>query len=173
MAVRWANVPIPEPYVAALIGAGVMRVIAPIPPLSPSMARAVGWPMVAGGIGLAAWAVASAGEADVEHESDLVTAGAYAVSRNPMYVGWSGAVLGLAAIRRDAWLLAAWLIATRALHDEVLGEQARLSERFGDSYGAYRRTVPRYVSLRHRPRDPRGGRGRSSPAAGRAGAPAA
>lgn len=107
--------------------------------------------MLAGGVGLAAWAVASAGDADVERESELVTAGAYAVSRNPMYVGWSGAVLGLAAIRRNAWLLAAWLLATRALHDEVLDEEARLSRRFGHSYDAYLRRVPRYLSLRLRP----------------------
>jgi len=153
MAVRWANVPIPETYVAALIGAALMHVTAPIRlPLSPSIGRVAGWPMLAGGIGLAAWAVASAGEADVEGQSELVTAGAYAVSRNPMYVGWSAAVLGLAAIRRDAWLLTAWLVATRALHDEVLGEERRLSERFGDSYRAYRRMVPRYLSRSAPPR---------------------
>jgi protein-S-isoprenylcysteine O-methyltransferase Ste14 len=152
MAVRWANVPIPEPQVAALIGAAVMRVIAPVRlPLGRSAARLAGWPMLAGGVGLVAWAVASAGDADVERESELVTAGAYAVSRNPMYVGWSAAVLGFAAIRRDAWLLAAWLLATRALHDEVQDEEARLARRFGQSYSAYRRRVPRYLSLRLRP----------------------
>ena len=152
MAVRWANVPIPETYVAALIGAAVMHLIAPIRvPLSPST-RLVGWPMLAGGIGMAAWAVVSAGDSDVERESELVSTGAYAVSRNPMYFGWSAAVVGLAAIRRDAWLLSAWLLATRALHDEVLGEEGRLSERFGDAYRAYRHLVPRYLLLRRRPR---------------------
>jgi protein-S-isoprenylcysteine O-methyltransferase Ste14 len=155
MAVRWANVPIPETYVAALIGSALMHAIAPIPaPLSRSTARLAGWPLLAGGVGMAAWAVVSAGEADVERDSELVTAGVYAVSRNPMYVGWSAAVLGLATIRRDPWLLAAWLLATRAIHDEVLGEEARLAGRFGDAYRAYRRAVPRYLTLRRRPRGP-------------------
>ena len=149
MAVRRANVPIPEPYVAALIGAAVMRAVVPIlVPLRPWATRVAGWPLVAGGIGMAAWAVASAGEADVGRESELVTSGAYAVSRNPMYVGWSAAVVGLATIRRDAWLLAAWLLAARALDEEVLEEERRLSERFGDAYSAYRRAVPRYLSLK-------------------------
>lgn len=174
MAIRWANVPIPETYVAALMGAGLMRVIAPIrAPLSRSTARIAGWPMLAGGIGMAAWAVVSAGEADVERDSELVTAGAYAVSRNPMYEGWSAAVLGLATIRRDPWLLAAWLLATRALHDEILGEEVRLSRRFGDAFGAYRRAVPRYLTLRRRPPGPRGAREQSSPGASRAATPGA
>ena len=128
-----------------------MHVVAPIRvPLSSSTARVAGWPTLAGGIGLAAWAVVSAGEADVERESELVTAGAYAVSRNPMYVGWSAAVLGLAMMRRDAWLLASWLPATRALHDEVLGEEERLAQRFGATYRAYRGMVRRYLPLRRR-----------------------
>ena len=146
MAVRWANVPIPEAYVAAIIGAAVMHVVAPIRvPLSASTARAIGWPMLAGGIGLAAWAVASAGDTDVERDSELVTTGAYGQSRNPMYVGWAGAMAGLAALRRDPWLAVGWLFATRAVAAEVLREEVRLSKRFGAEYGAYRRSVPRYI----------------------------
>ena len=149
MAVRWANVPIPEPYVAALIGAAVVHVVAPIRiPLSPSAARVIGWPMLAGGIGLAAWAVTSAGDADVERDSELVTTGAYAVSRNPMYVGWAAAVAGLATLRRDPWMAAGWLFATRAVTAEVLREELRLSKRFGAEYSTYRRRVPRYVRIR-------------------------
>jgi protein-S-isoprenylcysteine O-methyltransferase Ste14 len=77
----------------------------------------------------------------------LVTSGAYAHSRNPMYVGWSAAVAGAALARRDAWLLVGWVLASRVLHDEVLDEEARLAARFGMTYAAYRRRVPRYLSL--------------------------
>jgi len=146
MAWRWSNVPIPETYVAALVGAAVLRIVAPISaPLGRS--SAFGWPLLAGGIGLAAWAVASAGNADVESDSGLITTGAYAHSRNPMYVGWSAAVLGIATVRRDPWLLAGWLLATRALHDEVVGEETGLAARFGDAYTTYRERVPRYLPL--------------------------
>lgn len=151
MAWRWSNVPVPETYVAALVGATVLGLVTPMKlPLGRSSARIVGWPMLAGGLGLATWAVASAGEADVEGDSELVTAGAYAHSRNPMYVGWSAAVLGTAMVRRDAWLLAGWVLATRVLHDEVLGEEVRLAGRFGDAYATYRERVPRYVQLPER-----------------------
>lgn len=144
MAWRWSNVPIPEQYVAVLVGAAVLRIVAPASaPLGRS--SAFGWPVLAGGIGLAAWAVSSAGDADVETDSELVTTGAYAHSRNPMYLGWSAAVLGIAMVRRDAWLLAGWLLATRALHDEVLREETVLATRFGDAYAAYRERVPRYL----------------------------
>lgn len=102
--------------------------------------------MVAAGAGIVAWAVASAGDADVERESALVTTGAYAVSRNPMYVGWSTGVLGLALGTRSAWLLAAWLLAVSALDREVDAEESRLVERFGAEYTAYRDRVPRYLA---------------------------
>ena len=146
MAWRWSNVPVPEKYVAALVGAAILHVVTPLTiPLSRTTARILGLPILAGGIGLAAWAVASAGDADVEKDSQLVTIGAYAYSRNPMYVGWSAAVLGLATARRDPWLLAGWLIASRALHDEVVEEEARLAARFGNAYATYRERVPRYI----------------------------
>jgi len=149
MAWRWSNVPIPETYVAALVGAAVMHVVMPVRlPLPAGAARLVGATSMAAGIGLAAWAVSSAGDADVESDSELVTSGAYAHSRNPMYVGWSAAVVGTAVARRDAWLLGGWLIAARVLHGEILGEEARLATRFGSAYAAYRRRVPRYLTVR-------------------------
>jgi len=143
-----SNVPIPETYVAALVGAAVMHVVMPIRlPLPAGAARLVGVASMAAGIGLAAWAVASAGDADVESDSELVTSGAYAHSRNPMYVGWSAAVAGAALASRDAWLLVGWVLASRILHDEVLDEEARLAARFGNAYAAYRERAPRYLPL--------------------------
>lgn len=101
--------------------------------------------LVAGGAGLAAWAVSSAGEADVERESELVTDGAYALTRNPMYLGWSAGVLGLAVASRSAWVLIAWALALRALDREITVEESRLSARFGGEFAAYRARVPRYL----------------------------
>jgi protein-S-isoprenylcysteine O-methyltransferase Ste14 len=143
---RWSNVPIPEPLVVAIVGAAALHAILPLRiPLGRRMRLALAGPMLATGIGLAAWAVLSAGDADVESDSALVTSGAYAVTRNPMYVGWSVSVLGLACGTGSAWLLAGWLAALRAIDREVDVEEARLLQRFGAAYVAYRDRVPRYL----------------------------
>ena len=108
--------------------------------------KLVGWPLVLGGIGLAGWAVGSAGTTDVERPGELVTIGAYAISRNPMYVGWSMAILGIGALSSAAWIPVCWAIGARFVHREVLREEARLSRTFGSEYEAYRGRVSRYLS---------------------------
>ena len=149
-----SNVPVPEPYVVALIGAGALHALIPLRiPLARSPRLALAGPMVATGIGLASWAVVSAGEADVGGDSALVTAGAYAMTRNPMYLGWSLGVLGLAFGTGSAWLLAGGLAAARVIDREVDVEEARLLERFGAAYAAYCDRVPRHLptaTLRNR-----------------------
>jgi protein-S-isoprenylcysteine O-methyltransferase Ste14 len=143
---RWSNIPVPEAHLASLVAGAAAHAVAPIPlPVPGSLARGGGALLVAFGVGLAGWAVASAGDADVEADSALVTDGAYAFSRNPMYAGWSTAALGLAVARRSAPMLVAWLVAVRALDREVDREEARLSRRFGTDYEGYRRRVPRYL----------------------------
>jgi protein-S-isoprenylcysteine O-methyltransferase Ste14 len=143
---RWSNIPVPEPHLIALAAAAGLHAILPLRiPLARGARIALAGPMVATGIGLATWAVASAGDADVETNSALVTSGAYAVTRNPMYLGWSMGVLGLALGTGSAWLLAGWLSAVRALDREVDVEEARLVQRFGAAYVAYRDRVPRYL----------------------------
>jgi protein-S-isoprenylcysteine O-methyltransferase Ste14 len=143
---RWSNIPVPEPHVAAIVGAASLHFVLPLRiPLARRTRLALAGPMLATGIGLVAWAVASAEDADVESDSALVTSGAYAFSRNPMYVGWSTGVLGLAVGTGSAWLLAGWLAAVRTLDREVAIEESRLIQRFGLAYGAYRERVPRYL----------------------------
>ena len=142
---RWSNIPIPEPHVAALIGAAALHWLLPLRlPISRAAGVLVGSTLLGAGTGLVVWAVASAGDTDVEREAGLVTSGAYAATRNPMYVGWSAAVLGLALATRSAWLLAAWALAARALHREIGAEERRLRDRFGDDYEAYLERTPRY-----------------------------
>ena len=149
---RWSNVPVPEPHVAALIGAGALHVALPLHlPFGRRTGRAVAGPLLAGGFGLAAWAVASAGDADVERDEALVTGGAYGLSRNPMYIGWSAGVLGLAFWTRSLWLLAAWILAIRALDRQIDSEESRLLDRFGPAFRTYRDRVPRYIGENRSP----------------------
>lgn len=143
---RWSNVPVPEAHVAALIVGSCLHLAFPVRlPLRRSAALAMGVPMIVGGIVLGAWAVGSAEDADVEQASELVTTGAYQVSRNPMYLGWSAAVLGIGVVARSTWLLACGVLAVRVLHRVVLGEEARLTERFGATYEEYQARVERYL----------------------------
>ena len=145
---RWSNVPVPEPHVAAIIGAAVLHSVLALPiPIARRTRWLLAGPILAGGIGLVAWAVTSAGNADVERDSALVTHGAYALSRNPMYLGWSSSVLGLALGTGSAWLLAGWIVAVRALDREIDVEESRLRARFGPACDAYLDAVPRYLAL--------------------------
>jgi protein-S-isoprenylcysteine O-methyltransferase Ste14 len=144
--VRWSNVPIPERHLAALVAASGLHWVLPLPiPLARSTRLVLAGPMLGLGIGLVAWAVASAGAAEVETDSELVTGGAYAHTRNPMYLGWNLGVLGLAFGSGSAWLLAGCLAAAIAIDREVDVEEARLLQRFGARYMAYRNRVPRYL----------------------------
>lgn len=87
---RWGNVPVPEAHLAALGVAALAHLMLPARlPLGRRAAHLAGWLTMVAGIGLAAWGVSSASAADVgvDRPSRLVTTGAFAVSRNPMYQG--------------------------------------------------------------------------------------
>jgi protein-S-isoprenylcysteine O-methyltransferase Ste14 len=142
---RWANVPLPELYLGSACVGTLVDVVVPVRLPLPAWTRFLGAALVTSGVALIAWAVASAAETSVDEPRELVTTGAYAVSRNPMYVGWGAAVLGAAVLNRNPWLLIAWLHAARAVHGEVLEEERSLSARFGRSFEEYRIRRPRYL----------------------------
>lgn len=79
----------------------------------------------------------------------LITWGLYSYTRNPLYIGnlllWTGAVL-FAAGRYMPWLLAAVFVLFLVQYTLIVSlEEAKLAELFGESYTAYRRSVPRIV----------------------------
>jgi len=76
----------------------------------------------------------------------LVTAGAYRLTRNPMYLGMVLVLIGtsLTAGSASVWvvpLLFVWAIDRRFIRME----EAMLAERFGEDYAAYRRRVRRWI----------------------------
>jgi protein-S-isoprenylcysteine O-methyltransferase Ste14 len=88
---------------------------------------------------------------DPSHATVLVTTGANAISRNPMYVGLSGLLLAN-AIRRGSWaaLLPAGGFVLVMDRVQITAEERALLANFGSDYEAYRATVPRWLGLRGR-----------------------
>jgi len=107
--------------------------------------HAVGWPLVAAGLALAAWAVRAAGPVRMEQPDRLVREGPYALARNPMYLAWTLVYLGLTFVLRVVWplvLLPAVLVRVQV---EVVREERALAERFAGEYGGYRASVRRWL----------------------------
>lgn len=75
----------------------------------------------------------------------LVTAGPFAYSRNPMYLGHIIFLLGL-ALSLQSWL-AALIAAASAVWFQfrVQGDERRLAERFGQPYQDYTTRVRRWI----------------------------
>ena len=82
---------------------------------------------------------------DVDQPGRLVTTGIFAVSRNPIYVGFFVFLVGQLLVSPD-WVPLIYLIAGAALfHRQVLREEEFMAQRYGQEYADYRRRVRRYV----------------------------
>lgn len=79
----------------------------------------------------------------------LVTTGANAISRNPMYVGMAGALVAHALARRSwtALVPAAAFVVTMT-RGQIATEERALVATFGHDYEEYSRRVPRWLDAR-------------------------
>ena len=143
---RWGNVPIPEAHLAGLATGILLQVVRPWRlPWPGWIGQAGGWPLLLAGLWLGAWAVRAAAGVDLERPDQLVDGGPYASSRNPMYVAWTVAYVGVALVAGTAWpllLLPVVLVVTQVV---VLREERSLEQRFGDAYRIYKASVRRYL----------------------------
>ena len=94
---------------------------------------------------ISAFAVRAASDIDLERPSSLISTGPYAISRNPMYIGWTLLYLGAALFTRNAWMVASLPIVGGIIHREVLREEHTLEQAFGEEYLRYRKLVRRYL----------------------------
>ena len=77
----------------------------------------------------------------------LVTDGVFRRTRNPLYVGVSVALCGIALIFALDWMLILIVPACVILHFAVVRhEKLYLEQKFGDAYRRYRERVPRYFA---------------------------
>jgi protein-S-isoprenylcysteine O-methyltransferase Ste14 len=114
-------------------------------------ARPLGVGLMAAGAGLAASGAATFRRhrtTVIPHRpvSTFVTAGPYRFTRNPMYTGLSLCHAGGALVLGSAWPLATLPAAVVGVRRLVIDREERyLTERFGEEYEAYRRTVRRWL----------------------------
>lgn len=77
--------------------------------------------------------------------TELVTDGVFGHTRNPLYVGGSVALCGLALIFDLDWILLLIVPSCVLLHFGVVRREERYLEgKFGDAYRHYKARVPRY-----------------------------
>ena len=151
-----AHAPVIPPVVfgAAVLAALALRALVPVPLVPASLDRSadvVGFASTVAGGALASWALATfllARTTPIPNRpaNALVTRGPYRFSRNPMYVGISAVLAGLALIWNTVWLVAVlppvWLVLTRYV---IVPEEAYLTRKFGDDYRAFLARTRRWI----------------------------
>jgi len=137
------HIPLPEETLAGVVAAMLAQRVRPL--RLPAWARPAGSVLAAGGLAIAVAAWWERGRGSLEEPEALVTTGLHGLSRNPIYLGFTTAHLGLAAATRNGWMLATCPVSAALVHRWVLREEHWLRERFGDEYDAYRARVPRYL----------------------------
>ncbi len=135
----------PREGAAATGGVGVLLQGAALLPvtltLSEGSLRPAVWEMVTA-LALAPLGAAMYGWALRSGKAGLVTGGAFAVVRHPMYLGFFALLLATGLLASARWTLAAAValyIAGTELR--VSAEEAELEARFPDGYSAYRRVT--------------------------------
>lgn len=74
----------------------------------------------------------------------LITTGAFAISRNPIYVSFALMLIGQFLIYPSWILLIYILIGISTFHRQVLKEEKFLTEQYGEEFNAYCKKVRRY-----------------------------
>jgi protein-S-isoprenylcysteine O-methyltransferase Ste14 len=116
--------------------------------LTPWIRFVVGIPLGCVGHALAGWAMIVMGiKASYGSESALVRRGPYRFSRNPQYVGFILALIGWALLASSDLGMAASFVGVIPLIVVPFAEERWLLARHGAAYEAYRRAVPRFISL--------------------------
>lgn len=102
------------------------------------------------GLSLLLWSLVSFGQSfrvgiDADHPDRLITNGAFAFSRNPIYVAFASILLGQFLIFSN-WILLVYLGAAAWLfHRQVLREEEFLKKHYGQEYLEFCRRVRRYL----------------------------
>jgi protein-S-isoprenylcysteine O-methyltransferase Ste14 len=141
------NFPIPEYHLALLvIGLGLHFWSSTAVVFTSSWVHTVvGGLFVITALLMSIWSTASFGRETTVKPDTLRTGGPYKLTRNPMYLSWTMALLGAGLIAGSWWLLAFVPFAMFATQLRVIANEEKfLLERFGTDYEAYLESVPRW-----------------------------
>ena len=139
------------PALVVLAVTPALAVLAPVLAPDLGLLRFAGLPAVVAGLALAVWGVdsfARAGEppSPADEPARLVTTGALARTRNPLYLGTVVAAAGAGLVLESVVVLAyaGLLWATYHLLT-VYHEEPQLREELGEAYESYCERVPRWL----------------------------
>jgi protein-S-isoprenylcysteine O-methyltransferase Ste14 len=110
----------------------------------------LGLVVMAAGLALVVAAILSFRKAGTHAEpwkpsTAIVATGVFAWLRNPMYVGTTVTLLGLAILLASDWMVVTTFVMALVIHFGVVRREERYLEgKFGDVYRAYCARVPRY-----------------------------
>lgn len=152
----YADVAIKPPllFLGALAMGCLLSLVVPIGPrfASPNgLALTVGLILVAVGLAIAVFSVrvfwrAGTNVVPGQPSTALVTAGPYAVTRNPIYIGFMLVYFGLAIMLTSVWVLLLIVPVAIILQRGVVApEEAYLESKFGDAFSRYKARVPRWL----------------------------
>lgn len=83
---------------------------------------------------------------NIQRASSLVQSGVYRLTRNPMYVGFAGLLLGWAILLTGAWaLLGPIAFVAYITRFQILPEERAMLHRFGAAYAVYRSRTRRWI----------------------------
>lgn len=140
----WATALVASAYWPPFGRSVLGRPMVDLPPL-------LGWIVAGLGLGLMLVGQVAMGEAFRvgQHEGDAPTAlrtnGLHGWSRNPIYVGSFGALLGMTLWSPSPLLTLSLSFIGYGIHRLVLAEEPFLAARFGRAFEDYRRRTPRYL----------------------------
>ena len=151
-----SRVPWPPILLVAALACAVIldRAVISLPPIpfaETTTAHAIGWGSIAFGIALWNWArdaFKRAGTTILPHRAStaLVTSGPFAYSRNPIYLGISLALVGVALVlNKLAFLLVVPVFMVLVWWLAIRREEQYLLDRFGDEWADYADRVRRWV----------------------------
>ncbi len=138
-------------FLAALVLIGTLHAVLPGAPLLTGLWRLAGLPLLLIGIALnliADRAFKRHGTTirPFERSTALVTEGVFAYSRNPIYLGMTLILAGLALAAGSAtpWIVVG-LFAVGVDRAFIVAEERMLEETFGEEFRRYRQTVRRWL----------------------------
>ena len=148
-----AGVVAPPPliYLGPLLLGLLLKRKFPVPFLPHRAARAVGWPLLFGGVALIGWFVITMRRADTpmdprEPVSNLATDGPFRYTRNPAYLSMAMIYAGISslanALSSILFLPAVLLVIQRGVIER---EERYLERKFGEEYLHYKAQVRRWV----------------------------